>query len=763
MPQRTGSFKSSGKDKPPFYRPSVTRSSVDSFCPYPSAIPASNSESNTNTNLESTVQSQLQPHETYSHSIAEEPERNYAENTRGIPTIEIVGSSLNKPLRSGSKTEPTKKVSKLPQLLTKKVKESKVEQSNKQEEHKLGIENSFDSINVTESALPQTQPRRNSLERPSYYNTLCKNSLQPLSSSMTRSLNLSAGHSLNGNLSSDSSASAINEDSSSRFSRYSPSRFDSRESSVTEKDYLAMRPYSSLSRTFSLKNPSVNTYTVLRRSPQKSTAVGELESRYSRSPVSNIIRSSSAKNDERFSSRFLRPKSFYEESSDLSKYQSTSSAHSSSITDIGELNSDFYSTKKNTVGRRSPSYQRSISLFEGSKHDIGRSSRITPDRSVLKKFLPDRKAGSEGEKVSSGTEINEKLKTRKVSRFLRPDFYDTPKENSVYEKKEKTKNTPNGDIWEEKTKVLKSCQKKPKSSQNDVKNETSRLSIVDKAIRSLKEHSSSKTDRESMERESNLIKRAVSLEDCSVVPVSRNRRSTSVTPQSSYGSKVSASKNREPFQKKKHEDFRKIVDQNLSAKGKEIALGRVQKEDSVIKKLVRKLSPKGAVRKKVSKDEAKPICNGSINVLESNHNVMEESGSSLQDSHSRLNRIAGLKRLEFGRQVQSAESTPSMEESKISAELDDSSSFLSPTEDGSDTWSISSDYADAREFNFSSANPEDSVSDRIRRKSFYSRFNQSKRKKSSQSSQVGGSRSRLPNYSRSLSSDFNNENQSKPI
>lgn len=753
-------MKSSGKDKPPFYRPTVTRSSVDSFCPHPSASPASNSESNNNhTNVESSVR-HLEPHETCSQqhqTIAEESEKTRGENSRGIPTVEIVGSSLKKPLRSGPKAEPSKKFSKLPQSSTKAVKEPKVNQMNTQV---VETNNPTDSNNISESIPLQTQPRRNSLERPSYYNALCKNSLHALNSGMTRSVNL--GHSLNGDLSSDSSASAINEDSG-RFSRYTPSRFDSREGSVTERDYVAMRPYSSLSRTFSLTSPSVQSYTVLRRSPQKSNAVGDLEARYSCSPVASITRSSSAKYDERHSSRFLRPKTFYE-GSDPSKYQSTSSAHSSPITDVGKLTSDLYTSKKSTVGRRSPSYQRSISLFEGSKcSDTGRSSRITPDRSVLKKFLPDKKIVSEGEKALNGSEINEKSKARKVSRFLRPDFYDTPKEDSVYEKKEKTKNTPNGDIWEEKDKMLKTSQKKSKKSQDESKNETSRLSIIEKAIKSLKKHSSSKTDRESMERESNLIKRAVSLEDCSIVPESRHRRSTSVTPQSSFGNRVSTSRNREPFQNKKHEDFRKSLDQNLNAKDKKLTLDKVQKEDSVIKKLVRKLSPKGAVKKKVSKDEDKQICNGSIDVLESNHNVKEESGMSIQDSHNRLNRIAGLKRLEFGRQAPSADSTPSMEESKISTELDDSSSFLSPTEDGSDTWSISSDYADAREFNFSLTNPEDSVSDRIRRKSFYSRFNQSKRKKSSQSSQSGGSRSRLPNYSRSVSSDFNNVNQSKPI
>lgn len=745
-------MKSSGKDKPPFYRPSVTRSSVDSFCPHLSASPASNPESNNNhTNLESTIR-QPEPHETCSQqqqTIAEESEKTRVENSRGIPTVEIVGSSLKKPLRSGPKAELSKKFSKLPQPVTKAIKDPNVDQMNKQV---IETNNTIDGNNISESVLPQTQPRRNSLERPSYYNALCKNSLHTLNSGMTRSINL--GNSLNGDLSSDSSASAINEDSG-RFSRYSPSRFDSRECSGTEKDYVAMRPYSSLSRTFSLKNPSVQSYTMLRKSPQKSNAVGDLEARYSSSPVSSITRSSSAKYDERISSRFLRPKTFYE-GSDPSMYQSTSSAHSSPITDVGKLTSDLYASKKSIVGRRSPSYQRSISLFEGSKcSDIGHSSRITPDRSVLKKFLPDRKAVSGGEKALNGSEINEKSKVRKVSRFLRPDFYDTPKEDSVYEKKEKTKNTPNGEIWEEKDKVLKTCQKKSKKSQDDSKNETSRLSIIEKAIKSLKKHSSSKTDRESMERESNLIKRAVSLEDCSIVPESRHRRSTSVTPQSSFGNRVSTSRNREPFQNRKLEDFRKTLDQNLNVKDKKLALDKVQKEDSTIKKLVRKLSPKGAVKKKVSKDEDKQICNGSIDI----QNNKEESGISIQDSHSRLNRIAGLKRLEFGRQAPSADSTPSMEESKMSTELDDSSSFLSPTEDGSDTWSISSDYADAREFNFSLTNPEDSVSDRIRRKSFYSRFNQSKRKKSSQSSQSGGSRSRLPNYSRSVSSDFNNVNQ----
>uniref|UniRef100_A0A1B6L146 Uncharacterized protein n=1 Tax=Graphocephala atropunctata TaxID=36148 RepID=A0A1B6L146_9HEMI len=153
-------------------------------------------------------------------------------------------------------------------------------------------------------------------------------------------------------------------------------------------------------------------------------------------------------------------------------------------------------------------------------------------------------------------------------------------------------------------------------------------------------------------------------------------------------------------------------------------------------------------------------CNGYVNTVESN--ILEDSGLNCQDTRSRLSRIAGLKRLEFTSSLPSADSTPSMEESKLSGEFDDSSSFLSPTEDCSDTWSVSSDYADAREFITPPTN-EDSVSERIRRKSFYTRFNQSKRKKSSQPNQLGGSRSRLPMYSKSMSSDFSTASLSKPM
>ncbi|XP_018901416.2 LOW QUALITY PROTEIN: uncharacterized protein Nuak [Bemisia tabaci] len=96
---------------------------------------------------------------------------------------------------------------------------------------------------------------------------------------------------------------------------------------------------------------------------------------------------------------------------------------------------------------------------------------------------------------------------------------------------------------------------------------------------------------------------------------------------------------------------------------------------------------------------------------------------------------------------------------------DETSSIISPTEDGSDTWSASSDYTDALEFlpssgrSHSCPSGEESVSDRIRRKSYYTRFNphiSSRRFLTSTLNFTNTLRpgSRLPSYSRSFSTDM---------
>jgi len=728
-PQRTGSLKSSKKDRPPPYRPTSVRSSADSMrqqvesngleeqrdCLSQDSTPSQTDgivETGEIINQQSLPELEADLH----------PSKPTTCTSRGIPNEEIVGSSVKKLPRSLSKCDSNKKTSKLPRISSSTVQEPSVSDTNSIPDHPI-------------------QQRRNSLERPSYYNSLYNTGTRSYNpSTMTRSLNLPGDQMLNGD--------SANQD----LFKYQPSaRFDG-ESSASSFD-SSIRPYNTLGRTYSMKNPT-RSYDTLKAI--KTNLENELDSKYASkyNPV-NIARVSSMKDGERFSSRFLRPKSFYG-GTDLTGIEPNI------MPDNVKSSVDFGSERKSAfVGRRSPSYQRTVSLFEGSKIDEYRQSlSATPDRSVLGKYFGSKKSDKESENLLRA-EIKDKSKNRKMSRFLRPDFYDTPKEDSVYQKEENGKNASNGDIWKEKSKKQSVVKKKSsKKMQDNATNQDSRLSIVDKAIKSLKENSVSKSDRESMDRESNLIKRAVSLEDCSLAPENRSKRATSLTPQTNYESKLSSGKLENMFQKKKVEDFRKIVDKKLNRSKDSMVENNIshKDEDSVIKKLVRKISPKN--RQKLlnnNNEEITSSYNGIFNTGE--NNVLDDSFVLDSDNRSRLSKIAGLKRLEFSRPLQSADSTPSIEDSKMSGELDDSSSFLSPTEDNSDTWSISSDYTDARDV--ITAPAEDSVSERIRRKSFYSRFNQSKRRKS-QSSQMSGSRSRLPMYSKSMSSDLTNGSLSKP-
>lgn len=609
--------------------------------------------------------------------------------------------------------------------------------------------------NTLKSLSSEPQPRRNSLERPSYYNSRCNNGIRARDSSMSRSFALD--QSQNGDLSADSSLLKKQEstDQFGKLDKYlAKSKDENGDNSIRGKDYLAMRPYSTLGRTYSMKSPSTKSYDSI-RSPRRSVVMNsEIEGKHNGSFSNSSI--SSPKEEIKISSRFLRPKSLYGET-DLKSYQTTPGIS----TKVGKQTLDALPDRKSAfVGRRSPSYQRSVSLFEGVRPEttISRSSSVTPDRSILGKFLSSKKLENEAESVDH--DMLDKPKSRRVSRFLRPDFYDTPKENSAYEKKVTVKNGLNGEMWKEKDKssatLVKKYTKKPQLNSSKAPD---RLSIVDKAIKSLRENSVDREKRESMSRESNLIKRAVSLEDCSLVPEPRSRRSLSLTPQTNLEKKLGCDKTDKRFQRRKDEDCKKnnrlsLRDKTFSTKV-DREINNSQKRESGTIRPSRRNSPK-SVKTNGFVDDKQNYCNGFTQ-----ESTSEVFGNSSVDVRSRLSRIAGLKRLEFTRPVPSADSTPSMEDSKIlSADIDDSSSILSPTEDGSDTWSVSSDYTDAKEF-YPPLSAEETVSERIRRKSFYSRFNQSKRRKS-QASQAG-SRSRLPMYSKSMSSDFVSNNFSKPM
>ncbi|PSN51078.1 hypothetical protein C0J52_01504, partial [Blattella germanica] len=87
-------------------------------------------------------------------------------------------------------------------------------------------------------------------------------------------------------------------------------------------------------------------------------------------------------------------------------------------------------------GNKGTNYEETSSTVKKSS-----STCSTSDRSILSKFL---RQGSEEKDMSKGTEPaddnkDDTKKKRRISRFLRPDFYDTPREESEYAKKKDAK------------------------------------------------------------------------------------------------------------------------------------------------------------------------------------------------------------------------------------------------------------------------------------------------------------------------------------
>lgn len=122
------------------------------------------------------------------------------------------------------------------------------------------------------------------------------------------------------------------------------------------------------------------------------------------------------------------------------------------------------------------------------------------------------------------------------------------------------------------------------------------------------------------------------------------------------------------------------------------------------------------------KDSAKVKKGGVFDKIQAQgkpENGLKKNSDELQDRDDRTARIANLKKLDFNRMdVVSTESTPT-------GDFDEAQSFVSHS--NSDTWS-SSDLTD-RYFDAGSGlgSAEENISERIRRKSFYHRFNTPKR------------------------------------
>ncbi|XP_021925658.1 uncharacterized protein LOC110832713 isoform X2 [Zootermopsis nevadensis] len=102
------------------------------------------------------------------------------------------------------------------------------------------------------------------------------------------------------------------------------------------------------------------------------------------------------------------------------------------------------------------------------------SPRSTPDRSILSRFLRQSSEGKVAtrEADSASDDKDTSKKKRRISRFLRPDFFDTPREESVYAKEKDAKKAAE---MENKLKLRKNLKKvvaEDKESPSEVQDST---------------------------------------------------------------------------------------------------------------------------------------------------------------------------------------------------------------------------------------------------------------------------------------------------
>ncbi|XP_014599717.1 PREDICTED: uncharacterized protein LOC106784548 [Polistes canadensis] len=222
--------------------------------------------------------------------------------------------------------------------------------------------------------------------------------------------------------------------------------------------------------------------------------------------------------------------------------------------------------------------------FAGSQSALSNIRALSPEKSILSKFF---RAGSSKENDSK--DKSQKPKQHRISRFLRPDFFDTPREESRYVKEKeaqkaaenerrksrfmKKKNENKSTESKSETKPEKELKNEmnslkkdksdnssdDKSNKNDnsnvkferqssrssflhslekklekfrVTDDTSKSSnggiLIDQKVRALRENSAPPSD--SLFTESNLIKRAISVEDLSLTKESSlNSRKSKVS------------------------------------------------------------------------------------------------------------------------------------------------------------------------------------------------------------------------------------------
>ncbi|RZF32012.1 hypothetical protein LSTR_LSTR007090 [Laodelphax striatellus] len=446
---------------------------------------------------------------------------------------------------------------------------------------------------------------------------------------------------------------------------------------------------------------------------------------------------------------FSMKESAYQKPLTNTQYTTRRKSYISSVLDR-EDGSRLLRSSSRLESNGSSDFRRSISLNQSNEMMDSRGARrshsVTPDRSVLGKFLGAEKFGESklskkelDSKFSVENDVGDSrilLKNRRVSRFLRPDFYDTPREESVYVKNDE----------EEKNK--------------EVEVKKSKKSRVKETIRSLRESSLPK-ECDLAISESSLIKRAVSLDDVTTVGSSINKPKTSA--RSKRASSVSSDRRviLEPLakiesfiKKKMSTDKRKKKVEDEKSDGE---------KESVVRRLARRISPKLVKNLRRRSCVGAPLENGGggLDLSEATlgNGYRVDKINSEVSQPSRATRIANLKKLDFTKPHRSADSTPSFDDyDELSLTL------LSPNDDNSDSWSAASDYVDARDFTVSPTShhsgAEESVSERIRRKSFYSRFNQLKKKKVATNSSTQAAAlsprltSRLPTYRKSMSASL---------
>ncbi|KAF5276288.1 hypothetical protein FQA39_LY06637 [Lamprigera yunnana] len=378
---------------------------------------------------------------------------------------------------------------------------------------------------------------------------------------------------------------------------------------------------------------------------------------------------------------------------------------------------------------------------------------------------------------------NETQQQKKTSKIPEPASAKTKVVKVKKQEKEgdKTKNKFLQTI-EKKFEKLRSFSNSPTTSisSEETKSKEDRKSSVEDTIKRLREQSLPRTI-DTCITESGLIKRAVSVEDLTSsdpkqLQASRKSVTKILNLFKKYEDKSNKKNEKSTKSKKTKEEVRKVKDDTKKCKngqldtektdknkpgaptvisnsnidtGKPLKIGSKHKEiPAIIEPRIKLERPSSLLLNNVKFNST---CNSaqSDGNISSNKDVKMRSSKlpvtsfrrslNLENAHTSSNKSETLPHPsnQLGLDLQLPESSSPKSTNRNSfATTDDSSLLLSPYEDNisCDSWSVCSDYH-TQELtspispcsNFYSADENESVSDRIRRKSFYTRFNEKKR------------------------------------